>query len=136
MPAAGPGDKPRFGGAHHRMQDAFEPAQRLGLAEHPLAEALAIDAAGLVLHLREGRLDLPHRRAARRQQPVHHRIGVEQPHPEPPQHVGGRALAHADRTGEAENDHRGPVNVVRTEARNSRVTFTGLPNHASKPGRP
>ncbi len=74
---AGPRDKPLFGPANHRMNDSLEPAKRPRVAEHALAETLAIDPAGLVLHSGKRRLDRPDRFPARREQPMHHRIGVE-----------------------------------------------------------
>ena len=115
---------------------ALEPAQRRRVAEHAPAQPPAVDAAGLVAHPGKCRLDRADRGAARAEQPMHRGIGIEQRHAEPPQHRRGGALAHADRAGEAEDDHRGAASVVSTAARNSRVTRTGAPNHASNPGRP
>jgi len=53
-----------------------------------------------------GRLDRGDRRAARTEQPVDRGIGVMHGNAEPAQHRCRRALAHADRAGEAEDDHR------------------------------
>jgi len=74
---AGPRDKPLFGPADHWMDDPLKPAQRRRVAEHALAETLAIDPARLVLHSGKRRLDRPDRVATRREQPMHDRVGVE-----------------------------------------------------------
>ena len=120
------------------MQDPFEAAEFFGVPEDALREPLPVDRAGLAAHPRECRLDGEHRGPAAAKQAMHDSIGVEQRHAEMPQHRRGGAFTHADRAGEAEDDHRVPMapRVVRMAARNSRVTWTGLPNHASKPGLP
>src|SRR5262249_44821681 len=122
----------------HRVQDRFEATQFLGVAKDALGETLAVDRTVLAAYPRKCLFDPAHRGAARTQQTVHDSIRVKQRDTETPQHRGGGAFAHADRAGEAEDDHRVPMTprVVITAARNSRVTWTGLPNHASKPGRP
>ena len=118
------------------MEDPLEPAQRRLVAEDKLPKTPAVDPAFFVAHPGECRLDRPDRRAAWPEQPMDRRIGVEERHPEPPQRPGRGAFPHPDRAGEAEDDHRGATSVVRTAARSSRVTRTGVPNQASNPGRP
>ena len=105
-PGAGPRDKALLCGADHRMQDSLETPQRLWFAEHPFPEPLPVDAAFGSSYAGKGVLDLRHRRAARCELSMHLGVGVEQRDPHPPQHAGGRTLAHTDRTGEAEDDHR------------------------------
>jgi len=74
---AGGGDETALGVADLRMQDALETAQRFGVAEDLLAEALPVDAARLVAHARERRLDLAHRGPSPTQQAMDDRIGIE-----------------------------------------------------------
>ena len=50
------------------------------------------------------------------------------------EHGGGGALAHADRAGEAEDDHR-PPKLSTTRRRSAGVTSGSTPNQAAKPGR-
>jgi len=59
------------------MKDRLETAQRRRVAKHQLTEAPAINPAGFVAHSRKTRLDQPDRFAARREQPMHLRIGIE-----------------------------------------------------------
>ena len=49
--------KRRSAGAHHRMQDRFEPAQRRRIAEDPLAEPAPVDRAGFAAHAGKRGLD-------------------------------------------------------------------------------
>ena len=118
------------------MQDAFEPAQRLGLPKNPGAQRSSVDAAGLVPRPGEGLFHKADRSTSGRQQTMHLGVGVEQRQAHAPEHCRRGALAHPDRAGQAEDDHRSVLRVVRTAERSSRVTRTGAPNQASNPGRP
>ena len=59
--------KSLFGGGDHRMQNTFELRQRLRIAEHSFAEALAVDPAIPAARTRKSRLDLGGGLAARSQ---------------------------------------------------------------------
>ena len=136
--AARPGarDEPPLSPLHHRMQDALKLPQGGGISEHKPAQPTTIDPARRIAYPRKRRLDPVNRRAARTDQAVNLRIGIKEGYPEAPQRRRGGALAHSDRAGEPEDDHRAATSVLRTAARNSRVTRTGVPNQASNPGRP
>lgn len=123
-------------GAHQRMKDCFEPAQSALVAEDATAELAPVDAV-FSGGPRERGLDKRHRRATRTEQAVNAGIGVMDRHAQPAKHIGGRALAHADRAREAQDDHLsdGPPTVLRTAWRNPDVTSGATPNHAAKPGR-
>lgn len=85
------------------MHDRLQSAQCRRVAEHPRAEPAAIDRAilhrvGKCLGNRSDRLaTAPHHRMDRR-------IGVVHRNTEPAEHGGGRALTHADRAGETDDD--------------------------------
>ena len=72
-----------------------------------------------------------HRAAARRQQPMDRGVGIEQRHAEPPQHRRGGALAHADRAGQAENDH---APVPRQGRQHRGAQLAGHPHRGAEPG--
>lgn len=133
---AGAGDKPALGGADHRMENGFEPAPSLAVRKNPRTKPAPIDPAALVTDAGKCGVDGDDRSSPGSHQPVDFGIGIEQRHAQAAQRRRGIAFAHADRPGEAEDDHRTPASVVRTAARSSRVTRTGLPNQASKPGLP
>ena len=118
------------------MNDLFEARQSLGVRKDALAEKRAIDPTSF--RANAGKLG-GHRvnsRTARREQPMHHAIGIEEWDPEPPQRRCRCALSHADRASEAENDHHSDANVASIAVRSRSVTCTDAPNQASKPGRP
>ncbi len=123
-------------GRHHRMNNSLEPGQSFRVREHAPAEQRAIDPAFGAPNTRKRRRDQGYRRATRRQQPVNHAVGIEERNSKPPQSRRGGALAHADRTREAENDHLAGAKLASIVARSSRVTRTATPNQASNPGRP
>ena len=111
----------------------LQPAKRGRIAKDATAETRAIDTAGNSLHARKRRRHRCHRRAPGRQQAVDRGVAVMHGKPEPAQHRGRRALAHADRAGEAKNDHG--ASVASTAARSAGVTSGRMPNQAAKPGR-
>jgi hypothetical protein len=76
-PGAGPRDKPLFGSANHWMDDSLKPAKRRRVAEHKLAETLAIDPAHFVAYSGKHRLDRSDRFPTRSEQPMNDPIGVE-----------------------------------------------------------
>ncbi len=80
-------------------------ASTSGSASTRSASAVAVDASGPG-RAREMRLDLGDQRAFRALQPVHDGVGVEHRHAFLGEHAGDGRLAHADRAGEAEDDHR------------------------------
>jgi hypothetical protein len=91
---------------HQRMDDRLEPAQRLLVAEHTGTQRLAVE------HARLHHAGKPPRSAAgrgrRRLQAVDGGIGVVHRHAHLPQHLCRGRLAHADRAGESDDDHRFP----------------------------
>lgn len=89
---------------HQGMHDVFEAAAGFGVAEHGRTEFRSIDAvwAG---RTRERRFDRRECRAARTLQPVHLGIRIKHGDTRAAQHRRDRRLAHADRTGETEDDH-------------------------------
>ena len=87
----------------------------------------------------KGHFDRAHRAAARRQQPMHLGVGIVQRHTAAAAASGQRWASHADRAGQAEDDHRMPVNVVGRPSRGCATPVapgTGVPNQASNPGLP
>jgi hypothetical protein len=123
-------------GGDHRVKDAFEPIERRRVGKNALAEKPSIDTPSLRFGPWESIGDGPDSGAARREKPVNHSIGIEERHPKAAEHRGGRALSHTDRARKAEDDQCDGTRLATIAARNSGVTFTGVPNQASKPGRP
>ena len=134
-PDPGRRNEAALGITNHGMQDLLEPAQLLRTPEHLGAQHPAIDPTAWCFRRREGGGDRRDGPAARPEQPMNRRIGIEDRHTEPPQHRRGGAFAHPDRARQAEDDHRG-ASVVTTAARKSRVARTAVLNHASNPGLP
>ena len=128
--------KRRSARAHQRMQDRFQPAQLRRVAENARPSAARSMPPASLRTPGKRRLDGRDRGAARRQQPMHRGVGVVQRHAEPPQHRRGGALAHADRAGQAEDDHRpDPSEVVSTAARSAGVTCDRGAEPGLEPGR-
>ncbi len=125
-----------FAGRDHRMDHSLEASERCGIAKNPLPEALAVDPAFIGANAGKGVLDPSDRRPARRQQPVHGPVGVEQRDPQATQLRRGGALPHPDRASQTDDDHRGAVRLAMTAARSSWLTRTLVPNQASNPGLP
>ncbi len=133
---AGKSEKFFFARSNHRVNDPLQPGESLRVGEDTRPEKRPIDPAIDCANAWKCCCYPPHRRAARRQQPVNHTIGVEERNPEPAQRLRRGALAHADRTGQTKNDHGTGAKVATIAARSSWVTRTGAPNQASNPGRP
>ena len=131
-PAPGAGDEGPLLLLDHRMQDAFEPGERIRIAEHRLTQRHAVH--GSVPH-RAGkrRLDRPDGPPATRLQPVHRGIGIEHGNARPAERGRGGRLAHADPTGKAKDDHRIGRSAA-TKRRNASSTSGSTPNQAWKPG--
>jgi hypothetical protein len=121
-PGAAKPEKPFFAGFHHRVNDPFEPRESLGIRKDTLAEKRAIDPTFFRANAGKFGGDRLHRRPARRQQSMHHPIGIEEWDAEPSQRLCCSAFAHADRAGEAENDHRTGANVASIAVRSRSVT--------------
>lgn len=78
-----------------RVHDRLQPGQRRGVTEHPGPERLAVDRA--VAHdSGKGRGNRRDRGTARRHQAMDRSVSIMHRQPQPPQHGGGRRLAHAD----------------------------------------
>ena len=88
--------------AHQRMHDRFEPLDRVRIADELFGELSAVDPA-VGRHAGKRRLDRPDRLALI--EPVHHRVGIVHRHAGLAKEVRGGRLAHADRAGEAEDEH-------------------------------
>lgn len=131
-PPRRPPEERLLGLAHQRMQDAFEPPKGGSVAEHPRAEGAPVDRP-VDDRARERRRDRRHGPTATAEQAVDHGIGIMDGDAEAAKLRGRGALAHADGTGEADDDH---CYVPRsTSARNSGVTSGSTPNQAAKAGR-
>ena len=65
---------------------------------------------------RETPVQRRHRLTARCKQAVNDNISVKQPHAQPPQHAGRRALTHPNRAGQAQNDHVRPAAALRASS--------------------
>ena len=63
-------------------------------------------------------------------------VCVKDGNSKPLERRSGGALSHTDRAGKTESDQRDGANVATIAALKSEVTCTGVPNQASKPGRP
>ncbi len=123
--------------AHQGMDQGFEAAQALGVAEHDGAQRRAIDRAVGAERPGKGLADGGGRSAARAVERMHAGIGVVDRHAARPEHRRGGALAHADRAGEAEDErpaHRWLPRSATMRARKSGVTAGMRPNHREKPG--
>jgi hypothetical protein len=116
-----------------RMQDPLQPAERRRIAEDLAAQRLAVDPVRPG-DTGKGRLDRRQRPAARPHQPVDRRVRIIDPAAEPTQHAGRRALAHADRSGEAEDDHRAIASSTAARSAPSTAGASGGSNQAWKPG--
>ena len=122
--------------AHQRMEDRLQARQRRRVAEHPPAERLPVDRA--VARRSRG---TPRRPAATAAPPGPSRrctaASASNTGTPSARNIWRRGrLAHRDRAGEAEHDHRDqPPVAARTTARSSSSTAGSIPNQARKPGR-
>ena len=96
--------KSRRASATRGWDDRFEPRQRSRIRKHTGAEPLAVDRPVLA-DARKSGLDGGNGRAAVER--VNHGIGIEHRHALVTEHAGRRRFAHADRAGQADDDHRG-----------------------------
>jgi hypothetical protein len=120
-------------GAHQRPDQAIEPGEGLGVAEHPFGQQAAVDTAALH-HPRESRLDKGHGRPARGIEAADLGVGVVDRCAGVGEHLGGRGLAHADRTGQSHDDHRSASRAATASAR-TLIAGGGRPKKRSKLGR-
>ncbi len=134
-PRGGPLEKTPLAGAHHGVEDALEPRQRVPIGEHPAAEPLTVDPA-IPDRAGKGRRDRRHRGTPRPQQGMHLAVGIEDGHAEPRKDPPGGRLAHANGAGEPQDHHHppAPADASSRKARNSAVTSGSMPNQAAKPG--
>jgi hypothetical protein len=95
-PRASKRKKPLFTGFHHRMNDAFEPRERIGISEDVLTKKRAVNPALYRANAGKRRRDRFYGSTSGRQQTVNHTIGIEQRNPEPLQAYRRGGLAHAD----------------------------------------
>ena len=134
-------------GPDERMDDGFEAPQGLRIAQDPTTQRHAIDDS---VRDGAGKRNLDRSRGGAGIEPVHDRIGIEDRDAAFGKQRRGRALAHADRTGEAENEGcpgrrpgrrsrrrhgRGAAMSASTTSRRAAVTVGIVPNQRAKPGR-
>ena len=86
------------------MDDGFQPREGDRIADDAPAEAHPVDGA-VDGHAGKGRLDGGHGGPARRIEGVDGMVGVEDGNAGAGEHRRRRRLAHAERTGEAEDEH-------------------------------
>ena len=84
------------------MHDRFEPLERLGIANELFGKPCAVDLA-VNRDAGERCLDRANRLAF--VEPVHYRIGIMHRHAGRAKEIRRGRLAHADRAGEAEDEH-------------------------------
>jgi hypothetical protein len=121
-----------FIGFDHRMQDMFQPGERLAVAEHGLTQRDSIDSSAL-RGSRKRRLDRFHRSAASRLRPVHREIGVEHWDARPAEGSGSGGFSHTDAAGQADYSHPGRRSAA-TNRRSASSTVGSTPNHVRNPG--
>ena len=104
------------------MHDRFEPLDRRAVADHALAELVAVDLA-VRGRARKRRLDRRHRLALVK--PMHDGIGVVHRHALLGEHFRRGRFSHAERAGETEDEHvvlpthdldRNPMSTFRDHA--------------------
>ncbi len=112
---------------HRRVDDTLEPAQLIAIGKHQPAQRSAIDTRR-ARGPRKGGLDRGEQRAAGALETVNLGIGIEDRHAQCLEHRRHRRLAHADRAGEADDDH------ATSRARNSSSCARGAatPKKSSK----
>ena len=130
------GTKPLLFRFDHRVDDPLETRKSPLIVKHTLSEKRSIYPPVSRTNAGECCRNRCYRGATWLQQPVNYAVSIEERYSKPLQRHCCCALAHADRAGEAENDHWGGANVTSIALRSSWVTCTGTPNQASNPGRP
>lgn len=119
----------------HGMEDRLKPPQSPGIAENNTSELTPINTASM-LDARKHSGDGGDGSAARTHQGVHCGVGIVDRHALAFEHARRRRLAHANRPGQAKDDHPPPPRkAARTWSRRAAVTSGSCPNHAVKPGR-
>ena len=116
------------------MHDRLEPPDRVRVADQLFATSfVAID---LAVDRRAGKRRLDRRDRLALVEPMHHRVGIVHRHAGLAEESRRGRLAHADRAGEAEDEHH--VVFARMSAsimaRCSGITFGATPNQWVKPG--
>src|SRR4029079_10901469 len=116
------------------MDDLFQPGKISGVDGKVFGEPGPVDTA-IDDDVGKSRGDGQHPGAASIIEPVDDRIGVGNRDAFRGEHPRRFSLAHADRTGEADHDHRlSPGSISRaTRSWSSAVTSGRLPNHNSNP---
>lgn len=87
------------------VNDGFEFVQRLGIMDDALAKSGAVDRSLVVRYSGKRPFKRRDRLSAGRIGPVNGCVSVKHRHSAAREHLRGRRLAHADRSGETENDH-------------------------------
>ena len=109
----------------------LQPDDGLLVADDVLRQPGPVDHA---IDDRAGKRLLDERRGGAGIEPMHRLIGIVHRHAGLGKQPRGRRLAHADRTGEAENDHVLARMSATTRSRNSADTSGSTPNHLANAG--
>jgi hypothetical protein len=103
-PGGGAGEETGLRLAHQRVQDRFQSLQHAGIVESDPAERPAVHrpvAHGVGIMPGDGR----HGGPAPAHQAVNDRIGIVDGHTQPAQHLRRGGFAHADRSGQTQDEH-------------------------------
>ena len=92
-----------FPGEHQRVDERLEPTNRLGIADHPFTEAIAIDRTA---RGRAGKGGLDEARSLGAIEGVDRAVGIEDGDASRGEHCGHGRLSHRRRAGEAEDQHQ------------------------------
>ena len=106
MGAAGLRPEARFGGAHQRVDDGFEPFEPGRIGQHQGAQGGAVEQA-CGEGFREGRAQGRDGGATRGLEPMDAGVGVEHRHMLAAEEARRSGFAHRDAAGEADHDHFG-----------------------------
>jgi hypothetical protein len=121
--------------AHQRVHDRFEPPDRIRIADELFRRASP--RSTLPSTTLPGNACLDRRDRLARIKPVHHRVGIVQRHAGLAKEFRRGRLAHADRAGEAEDEHQVFAKISASIiARCSGITFGATPNQWVKPAPP
>ena len=110
--AAMPGRPPEKAGliaAYQGMDQRFKPGEQFGVTDDTGAKELTIDASSYSItchHPGKGAADRSDSSAAWTVEPVHTAIGIVDESATAGEHAGNGGLSHADRTSQAEHEHR------------------------------
>ena len=94
------------------MHDLLQPLDGGGIAEHALAELVAVD---LAVFGRAGKRRLDQRRGLAVVEPVHGGVGIMHRHALLGEHLRRGGFSHAERAGQAEDEHNFSLRMILSE---------------------